>query len=187
MVVNVRDSANTILEILCFGIITTMAMVLCILDFKLYGDIFRFMGLFILIFLLLKRDFAKAKELVCVLIIVLGFSYCIKMIIVILANYDMLSSSALEFAMRPINGIPSGFPSGHTTFAFISAAFAYCYFDYKWKVLFFILAIMVGISRIISLWHTPLQVFFGFLIGFLFSVFLLKSAKLKILCNKIHL
>ncbi|MBI4650160.1 phosphatase PAP2 family protein [Candidatus Desantisbacteria bacterium] len=61
----------------------------------------------------------------------------------------------------------NSFPSGHTQTAFTGAAFFYYFFRRKYSILFFVFAFFVGIARIYSGVHYPLDVLGGALIGIL--------------------
>lgn len=62
------------------------------------------------------------------------------------------------------------FPSGHT-----AAAFALCFMatilihDKRWTILFFILALLVGIARVYLLQHFFRDVYFGSMVGVVFT------------------
>lgn len=149
---------------LCILAIFALSVALFAFNAKIYGDIFRYvLPLSCLILPFWRKDFELFKELVFALICASLATYLIKfMILQISSDY----AEFLSFAIRPINGEFSGFPSGHTTTAFVGFAFASFYFGKKWQILFFILALMVGISRILSFYHTPLQVLCGAILGF---------------------
>ncbi|MGL5616453.1 MAG: phosphatase PAP2 family protein [Sarcina sp.] len=56
------------------------------------------------------------------------------------------------------------FPSGHTAASF-AAAFAIAYYLRKWAVPAFVLAILIGLSRIYLLAHYPTDVIAGVIVG----------------------
>jgi undecaprenyl-diphosphatase len=60
------------------------------------------------------------------------------------------------------------FPSGHAT-AFFALAMAIYLYDKKWGTVFFIIAILVSLSRVIAGVHFPIDVVVGAVIGILIS------------------
>lgn len=56
------------------------------------------------------------------------------------------------------------FPSGHATAFFALAVSMYMY-DKKWGIVFFIIAILVSLSRVISGVHFPIDILAGAIIG----------------------
>jgi undecaprenyl-diphosphatase len=69
---------------------------------------------------------------------------------------------------RP-NGEPFSFPSGHTT-VFFAIAMAVFYFNKKWGIIAFVVAILVGLSRVYTGVHWPLDIVAGALIGILSGI-----------------
>lgn len=63
----------------------------------------------------------------------------------------------------------SSFPSGHATFFFACATSLYCH-NKKWGSAFFVLAALVGMARIISGVHYPLDIVCGALVGVVTSL-----------------
>lgn len=162
-----------VLSNLAFILLILGALVLCYMNIELYGEIYRFLPLLCFLPLLKPLNMQKIFELFIALAIASLVTYICKFVISHLAlnaNLDDL----LSFAKRPINGEFKGFPSGHATTAFVGVAFAYLYYGLKWKIAFLAFAILVGISRILSLWHTPLQVFVGSIVGFFAAIITLK-------------
>jgi undecaprenyl-diphosphatase len=62
----------------------------------------------------------------------------------------------------------SSFPSGHTTAAFAAAGILSVYFK-KYKVVFWILAVLIAFSRIYLYMHYPTDVLGGIVLGLLCS------------------
>ncbi len=151
-------------------IIGISAIMLWLYDKELYGDAFRLMLIPLGALWLIKRDFTKLKCLILVAGIILftAFSY--------MANHyaDIpVVQDFVDIAKRPINGEFKGFPSGHTTAAFTAAAFMWHFLGKQWGLFGVILAIFVGYSRTIGLWHTHTQVIAGAILGFFGSIILI--------------
>lgn len=171
---------NLILNVAFFTLIA-VATTLIALDFKKYGDIFQFALPTLCVFMpFYERDFEKLKQLIFAILLStlviqatkLGISYAV-------AHYNM--GEIFSFAQRPINMARfDGFPSGHTQGAFIGFTFAFVYFKMRWKILFFCLAFLVGISRIYSGYHTILQVICGALVSFLVCYFTIKFLQKRV-------
>lgn len=167
---------------LAFFALIALAIALIIFDFKIYGDIFRYLLPLLCAFLpLYERDFEKLKALIFATLISTLATYLTKFCIThLVAQHDM--GAFFSFAQRPINMARfDGFPSGHTQGAFAGFAFAFVYFKMRWKILFFCLALMVGISRIYSGYHTILQVICGALAGFFISYFVIRFLQKRLL------
>lgn len=153
-------------------------------SFIVYGDIFQFMSLFMMIFLLCVRDIdGFFRILISTILVSLIIVPLTKAIIVYLAvNRDM----ELTFSIRPDSGEFNGFPSGHTAGAFVCAGFVCKKYGFLYSIPFLILAILVAISRVTSQRHTIFQVVAGALIGFFVPFFILKkfSSSKKISNNR---
>ena len=94
----------------------------------------------------------------------------------------------LNFARRPASGSFNGFPSGHTQGAFVGATFALIFFQKHFKILFLILASLVGYSRIFYEHHTPFQVLMGALLAanvcvIIIYIYLFKNKKQRFKCD----
>ncbi|MCH5313461.1 MAG: phosphatase PAP2 family protein [Helicobacter sp.] len=167
-------------ESLILGIGAVIAVLLWLYNPQVYGNVFRFMLIPLGLFWLIQKQFQPLRYFICVVVVILGIAFGIKMLCAFLASHyeDILwLQDILEIAKRPINGEFKGFPSGHSTAAFSAAALMWYFMGNKWGIFAFILACFVGYSRILSLWHTPTQVFAGAILGFVgsFAVILLLS------------
>lgn len=169
----VKISQRRIMKILALILLIAGCIGLCCFNMELYGEIYRYLPLLCFLPLIAIKDIEKIFDLFVALVLASVVAYVLKFAILYLAT-NMHFESMLSFARRPINGEYNGFPSGHATMAFVGVAFAYLYYSYKWKIAFLCFGILVGISRILSLWHTPLQVFVGSLIGFFVALIILK-------------
>lgn len=168
------DSKQNKLENIYFAIIIALAAGLWLCDIKLYGDIFRFLPLYLGLFMLYQRQYRRVLLLIFVSVVVVALVFILKKTFAYLAiNHSDIYNGLFEMiARRPINGEFSGFPSGHTAPAFLALGFAMNFYPKKWVFLFFILALFVPLSRVITTWHTPLQVIAGALIGLILGYFL---------------
>ncbi|HAS80433.1 MAG: Phosphoesterase PA-phosphatase related protein [Candidatus Nomurabacteria bacterium GW2011_GWE1_32_28] len=63
------------------------------------------------------------------------------------------------------------FPSGHATF-FMALAVALFFYSKKVGYIFIFFALLIGIARIMSGVHFPVDIFGGFILGFLIAFFL---------------
>lgn len=157
-------------------VIGVFALGLWLYDKEIYGDVFRFMLIALGLFWFIQKQFQPLKYLIIIAIVILGIAFTSKLLFAYLAHHygdiEWLQN-ILEIAKRPINGEFKGFPSGHTTAAFIASALMWHFIGKKWGIFTFILACFVGYSRILSLWHTPLQVLAGAILGFIGSFILI--------------
>lgn len=132
-----------------------------------------------MVYTILKKDSEMFVLLFLAIISAYSITYSIKLIINFLALHfhdKVILSYVFSIAQRPINGEFNGMPSGHATTAFVSVAFSCCFLKSRWQLLFLLLSLLVGISRIVSLWHTPFQVALGSLIGFYVAYVVIKKA-----------
>ncbi|WP_238700351.1 phosphatase PAP2 family protein [Helicobacter jaachi] len=166
------DSIKSQMEDKIRLLVGVCALALWLYDVELYGDVFRYMPLAFGVAWLVQRRYTPLLYLVITSIVVLGVAYAIKLACVYVANYyahivdiELLAT----FAQRPINGAFNGFPSGHTTSAFIASAFAFRYVSVKWGLFTFVLAALVACARVMGDWHTIIQVVFGGIWGFVGS------------------
>jgi undecaprenyl-diphosphatase len=61
------------------------------------------------------------------------------------------------------------FPSGHATF-FFALAFSLYYLGYRrWSLMFIIVSVLMGISRVFTGVHWPLDIVFGIIVAFISS------------------
>lgn len=74
------------------------------------------------------------------------------------------------------NGDYYSFPSGHTAI-FFAIAMAIFYFNKKWGIVSFIIAILVGISRIYVGVHWPIDIVAGAIIGIISGIIVTKIIK----------
>ncbi len=160
--------------VLC--LIALLALGLWLYNAELYGDVFRLMLIPLGLWWLSQKQYRLMAYFVCVVAVILGIAFVCKLTFTYIASHygDLQSVQDIkEIAKRPINGEFKGFPSGHTTAAFTAAALMWYFMGKQWGILAFILALFVGYSRIISLWHTPMQVCAGAFLGFVGSLALI--------------
>lgn len=160
---------------LAFFALIAFALTLGLWNFKKYGDFFQIaLPALCVVLPLYQKDFQKLKQLIFAILASTLITHLCKLSISYLAAQHGMSE-IFSFAQRPINMARfDGFPSGHTQGAFIGFAFAFVYFKMQWKILFFCLALMVGISRIYSGYHTIFQVICGALVGFFISYLVIR-------------
>lgn len=106
-------------------VIGVFALGLWLYDKEIYGDVFRFMLIALGLFWFIQKQFQPLKYLIIIAIVILGIAFTSKLLFAYLAHHygdiEWLQN-ILEIAKRPINGEFKGFPSGHTTAAFIASA-----------------------------------------------------------------
>lgn len=136
--------------------------------FRLYGDIFAFLPAMAAVYTLTQEDYDG--------LIYLGIGTGSTMAITLAIKYSFVAISKnnpnlARISRRP-NGVEyEGFPSGHTSSAFSAAGFMQKRYGFKWGLPTTILASLVGISRMTSKRHTPIQVFAGAVLGYSISYF----------------
>ncbi len=163
-------------DMFIFPVVLIPALFLFYYNVELYGDIFQFLALYLGLFVLIyERNFKRVLMLVIASLITVCSVYAIK------KGFVWLSlSDALEYAkisLRPKTNDYDGFPSGHTAAAFIAVGYALHFYSKKWIVFLFLIAIFVPQSRVITLWHTPLQVLAGGLFGLCITYFVISLLK----------
>lgn len=168
-------------ELIYMGVLGVFALGVWVYSHGLYGDIFRFMLLPLGLLWLLQRRIIPLKGLVISAVIILGVAFGLKLVFYYahtlggrVFSDSTLLMQCIDIAKRPINGEYKGFPSGHTTAAFIATALAWRYMGVRWGICLVVLAGFVGYSRILNLWHTPLQVCAGAILGFFGTLLVLK-------------
>ncbi|MCX2716643.1 phosphatase PAP2 family protein [Helicobacter sp. MIT 21-1697] len=157
-------------------IIAVCAVGLWLYEPRLYSDVFRLMLLPLGLLWLVQKRYTLLKHFIFISVVILGIAFMCKYTFSFMANHyadSLWVEHIIQIAKRPINGEFKGFPSGHTTAAFIAAAFALRYMGKKWGIFVIVLASMVGYARVLSLWHTPTQVCAGAIFGFIGSLVLI--------------
>ncbi len=163
-------------DILVFVVVLIPAFSLFCYNVELYGDIFQFLALYLGLFVLIyERNFKRAIMLIIASIFVVCFVYAIKKGFVLLALNDAIEYA--KISLRPKTNDYDGFPSGHTAAAFIAVGYAIHFYSKKWVILLTLIAIFVPQSRVITLWHTPLQVLAGGLFGLFITYFVILLLK----------
>lgn len=171
---------NQAMQFLYIGLIGVFALGLWLYNHELYGDVFRFMLIPLGAMWLIQKRFIALRGLIISCVVILGIAFGFKLAFSYAAHtfvdYAWIME-CIEIAKRPINGEFKGFPSGHTTSAFIAAALAWRYLGVRWGVYLIVLAGFVGYSRVLNLWHTPLQVCAGAILGFFGTLLVLRATK----------
>ncbi len=121
-----------------------------------------YISILLIFFLAFK---GKAKERKALLLIILAMPVAILLIkcIHLFINEPRPFVTFNFFPLADNNPDPS-FPSRHATIMAV-IAFSYAYFKSKWALLFLILMILIGISRVYVGVHYPLDVLGGFILG----------------------
>lgn len=142
--------------------------------FQTYGDIMQFLILFALIVLLILKDYIGILQLFLSSCIALGIMLLSKQLFIYLAK-NSIDDTYLSISKRPATNDFSGFPSGHTTAAFVVAGFVCKRYGFRYGIFMLIVALFVGISRIYAEKHTSIQVICGGILGFCGAYFLSKK------------
>lgn len=166
--------------LLCAGVSVLWGVILGLMmpldrAVELFGDVFRWMIIPLIGVWIMQRRFTQLRELVCVGAGVLCVAGVLKIGLAYLGGHYESLYWIQNIAQRPINGELNGFPSGHTTLAFIAVFFVWKYGDRRWGILVGWLALLVALSRVWSGWHTPLQVCAGAGLGLGGSMLLFKT------------
>lgn len=157
-------------EFIFMFIVLVASSVLFVYDVKLYGDVFQFLALYLgIVILAYEKNIKRVIMLSISAIFVIAVVYAVKF------GFIWLASRNADYALislRPyaFDGIPkikdyNGFPSGHTAAAFIAIGFALRFYSKKWIMFLAFIAIFVAVSRVLTLWHTIIQVVAGGIIS----------------------
>ncbi|PAF43669.1 phosphatase PAP2 family protein [Helicobacter sp. 11S02629-2] len=148
-------------------------------SFRLYGDVFQYMPLYVFIFLLWIRAYRPAIGLVFATAIAFLIMRTIKNFFGIVSLYN---PNMAEISRRPdVLSDYDGFPSGHSTGSFIGAGFATALYGYKVGFLVSVVCALVCCSRLYVNRHTLTQVLVGALLGFLVGFYIGKLYSKKVI------
>lgn len=122
----------------------------------------------IALWFMLRFEILKRKSALALLVLASAFAFVIDKIL------NQLISSPRPFVVEGINplfshAVDNGFPSEHVLFAMVIAGVIFVY-NRKLGIILGILAIMIGIARIVAYVHHPIDVLGGIAIA-LVSVF----------------
>ncbi|OBV28514.1 hypothetical protein BKN38_03280 [Helicobacter sp. CLO-3] len=132
--------------------------------FETWGDVFSFLPLMAGAYSLARQDYEGVVQLALGAGTTLAITYASKYTFV---GISQASENAAGISRRPNNSARfDGFPSGHTSSAFSAAGFLQKRYGWKLGVPATILATSVGVSRVVSEWHTSVQVIAGALLGY---------------------
>jgi undecaprenyl-diphosphatase len=133
-------------------------------------------------------DFLLVLEIILIFVFILKSKkiYYWLTFFVITFSSAFLLASLLKFLIpfpRPLNLIEGkilydSFPSRHTLIA-SSLAFSSFSLNYKLGILNIFFAILIGLFRILGLYHWPQDVLAGFLLGFILSLLIKEIYKIK--------
>lgn len=138
-------------------------------NFEIYGDVMQFLPAFVAIYPLATQDWEGAGWLTASTAGALGVAYIIKYSFYGIAKRD---ESAARISQRPNGGNFEGFPSGHTTSAFVAAGFAQKRYGNALGVPTLVLATLTGFSRVVAEKHTIFQVLGGAILGYVMGYFI---------------
>lgn len=155
-------------------VVLLVACLIFVYDVELYGDVFQFLALYLgIIILVFERNVKRVIMLGITAFCVICIVYAIKGGFVWLAThnveYAQISLRPYAFDREYNAKYYNGFPSGHTAAAFIAVGFAMRCYSKKWVILLALLALFVPPSRVLTMWHTTLQVIAGGILSLLIS------------------
>lgn len=138
--------------------------------------------IFILMFFLTIKGGVKEKKSLFLALICLPIAV---IIVKLIHLFFFEPRPFIDYAISPLilHKADASFPSRHTLIAAV-IAFSYVYFKSKWALLFLLLMLWVGISRIYVGVHYPLDIIGGIAIGiitFLIALQIKKIIKVKFL------
>jgi undecaprenyl-diphosphatase len=126
-------------------------------------------GLVLIIILITHKDWKGKKfsgwirEVIIVGISVVS-AYLVTLLLKILVHAPRPFMALSNIHPLVIETPYDSFPSGHAT-AFFALAVAMYMYDKKWGTVFFIIAILISLSRVISGVHFPIDILAGAIIG----------------------
>lgn len=123
-----------------------------------------------------NRDFKRAKQMVFVALV---SSFLSRFIITDIIRFFYSRPRPFEILdvyklLEHDGGI--SFPSGHAAFFFAVAAAVFIFYR-KWGILFYFLALAMGLSRVVAGIHWPSDVLAGAVIGILSAYFIFYLTK----------
>lgn len=150
-------------------------------------DVFMLMGARVIIFVAFLLMFILAfkggiKEKKVFILVIISIPIIILLIKIIhIFYYEPRPFITYHFIPLFPYGDDASFPSRHASMM-VAIAFAYTYFKSKWALLFLVFMLWVGISRIYTGIHYPIDILGGILVGLIsliLSKYLVKFLKLK--------
>lgn len=119
--------------------------------------------IFLLIFFLAVKGKVKERKALVLTILAIPIAILLIKFIHLFVNEPR---PFVTFNFQPLtdNKPDPSFPSRHATIMAV-IAFSYTYFKSKWALLFIILMILIGISRIYIGVHYPIDILGGFMVG----------------------
>lgn len=160
-----------------FFLIFSLSQKWTILDrFMIFAtDYLLYLSLFWILFLAVK---GKIKEKKAFLLIILAIPLAI-LLIKFIHLFIIIPRPFVTFNFQPLtdSNPDASFPSRHATIMAV-VAFALTFLKSNWAPLFFLLMILVGVSRIYIGVHYPLDVLGGFITGLISLILALLVKKL---------
>lgn len=144
---------------------------------QILGDTLQYMPLFLIIFIISRKDLISLVEIGLSTVIVFITMRIIKTIFVYISIN--ISESYALISQRPDSKTFDGFPSGHTSACFVGAGYVSKKYGLFYGLPFVLIGIIVAISRVYSERHTVIQVCAGAILGFSISYSLASSNRLK--------